>query len=187
MIQNVLNKIDPRVGLIFALTLLFVGAAHAGEFHYDSATHSIEMKGTILVGDGEKFSSLLQAHPDTENVELSASLGGEYTSSLAMSLEVKKRGLNTVSENYCHSGCAYIWLAGATREVIGSANPEIHLPYANATHEAFPKLTYAWFGALGLSSTFADAVVQSVGPTNSFVKLTPAFIAKFGGSKGQDA
>ena len=99
-----------------------------------------------------------------------------------MSLEVKKRGLNTVSTNYCRSGCAYIWLAGATRKVVGSANPEIHLPYGNASRQAYPQLTYSWFEALGLPSTFADAVVESVGPNNSFVKLTPAFLSKFGGT-----
>lgn len=169
-----------RTRLLFTLGLICSGPVQAGEFHYNGSTHSIEMRGTIQSGDGTTFSSLLRSHPETQSIELSGSVGGEYTSSLEISLEVKRAGLNTVSANYCHSGCAYIWLAGATRSVVGTANPEIHLPYANATREAYPKLTYAWLEALGLPSTFADAVVQSVGPDNDFVTLTPGFLTKFG-------
>lgn len=180
MICSFFTKPELRAGLLLALTLLCAAPASGGEFHYNDSTHSIQMKGTILAGDGQKFSALLRSHPETASVELLSSVGGEYNSSLQVSLEVKKRGLNTVSANYCHSGCAYIWLAGATRSVVGSANPEIHLPYANATGETFPKLTYAWLEALGLSSAFADAVVQSVGPDNNFVKLTPGFLTRFG-------
>jgi len=80
-----------------------------------------------------------------------------------------------------------MWLAGASRSVRGSANPEIHLPYSNATREALPGLTYAWLKALGLPATFADAVVRSVGPDNRFVKLTPAFLTRFGALKAQNA
>ncbi len=168
-----------RLAPLLALPLLCAAPAIGGEFHYDSASRSIELKGTIRAGDSLKFEELLHAHPETVSVELSSSVGGEYTNSLAMSLEVKKRGLNTVSSNYCHSGCAYIWLAGATRQVVGAA-PEIHLPYANATGETYPRLTYAWLAQLGLSSSFADAVVESVGPDNHFVKLTPGFLTRFG-------
>ena len=182
MIQSFFTKPNLRAGLLFALTLLCAAPAFGGEFHYDDATHSIEMKGTILAGDGQKFSELLRSHPETERVELLSSVGGEYNSSLQMSLEVRKRGLSTVSANYCHSGCAYIWLAGATRSVVGSANPEIHLPYANATGETYPKLTYAWLKQLGFPSAFADAVVESVGPSNKFVALTPGFLTRFGAS-----
>ena len=182
MIHACFTKTSLRSGLLFALTLLCAGPVHAGEFRYNGSTNSIEMKGTIHAGDGQTFSELLRSHPETESVQLSSSVGGEYTSSLAISLEVKRRGLNTVSSSYCHSGCAYIWLAGATRSVVGSVVPEIHLPYANATGETYPKLTYEWFEALGLSSTFADAVVQSVGPDNNFVKLTSRFLTKFGAS-----
>jgi hypothetical protein len=169
-------------GLLLALTLLGAGPVQAGEFRYNSATLSIEMKGTIRYGDGHKFSALLRSHPQTERVELSSSLGGEYTSSRAISLEVRRRGLHTVSSSYCHSACAYIWLAGATRSVVGSVVPKIHLPYADATGEALPRLAYEWLGAIGLSDTFAHAVVQSVGPDNTFVKLTPVFLAKYGAS-----
>ena len=109
MIRVLFNKFDFRVALLFAMALLFADPAQAIELRYNDATHSIEMKGKILVGDGMKFSSLLRSHPETENVELSASVGGEYNSSLQMSLEVKKHRLNTVSADYCHSGCAYIW------------------------------------------------------------------------------
>ena len=180
MIHRCFTKTSLRSGLLFALTLLSAAPVHAGEFRYNSSTRSIEMKGTIRAGDGQTFSMLLRSHPETESVELSSSVGGEYTSSLAISLEVKRRGLNTVSSSYCHSGCAYIWLAGATRSVVGSVVPEIHLPYANATGETYPTLVYEWFEALGLSSTLADAVVESVGPNNDFVKLTPRFLTKFG-------
>jgi hypothetical protein len=180
MFSSLFTKSNLRVTLLFFVPLLCARTVDAGEFRYNGETHSIEMKGTIRTGDGMKFSSLLKAHPETEGIKLLSSVGGEYTSSLEISLEVKRHGLTTVSSNYCHSGCAYIWLAGATRTVVGSANPEIHLPYANATGEVFPKLTYAWLEALGLSSTFADAVVQSVGPDNRFVKLTPDFLTKFG-------
>jgi hypothetical protein len=180
MINTLFTKAGLPAMFLAALALFSAGPVHAGEFHYDDSTRSIQMKGTILAGDGQKFSALLRSHPETETVELLSSVGGEYNSSLQMSLEVKSRGLHTVSSNYCHSGCAYIWLAGATRSVVGSANPEIHLPYANATHEAYPKLTYAWLERLGLSSAFADAVVEAVGPDNNFVKLTPGFLTKFG-------
>jgi len=169
-----------RPALLFVLAVLCAAPAHAGEFRYNSSTNSIEMTGKILAGDWRTFSALLQAHPQTENVELLGSVGGEYQSSLRMSLEVKKRGLNTVAANYCHSGCAYIWLAGATRSVVGSEAPKIHLPYANATGEVYPKLTYDWLEALGLPSSFADAVVHAVGPDNQFVKLTPGFLTRFG-------
>jgi hypothetical protein len=180
MLNAIFTKPNRRAAALVALVLLCIAPAHAVEFRYNSATLSIEMKGKILAGDGQKFTSLLRSHPEAQNVELLGSVGGEYNSSLEMSLEVKKRGLNTVSANDCHSGCAYIWLAGATRSVVGSANPEIHLPYANATGETYPGLTYAWFEALGLSSSFAHAVVEAVGPDNRFVKLTPGFLTKFG-------
>lgn len=186
MIHAFFTKAELRVGLLLGLALLGAAPVQGGEFLYHGSTLSIEMRGTIRPGDGTKFSSMLRSHPETQSVELSSSVGGEYTNSLAISLEVKKRGLNTVSSHYCHSGCAYIWLAGATRSVVGSADPEIHLPYANATGETYPKLTYAWLQALGLSSTFADAVVQSVGPDNQFVKLTPRFLSEFGASTAQD-
>jgi hypothetical protein len=182
MLYACFTKIRRRSGLLFALALLCADAVHGGEFRYNSANNSIEMTGTIRAGDGQTFSSLLRSHPETESVELSNSVGGEYTSSLAISLEVKQRGLNTVSSSYCHSGCAYIWLAGATRSVVGSVVPEIHLPYENATGQTYPRLTYQWFEALGLSSSFADAVVESVGPENNFVKLTPRFLTRFGAS-----
>lgn len=175
-----LGKTGLHNGLLFALALFCAAPVHAGEFRYQSSNRSIEMKGTIRVGDGQTFSSLLRSHPETESVTLSSSVGGEYTSSLAISLEIKRRGLNTVSSSYCHSGCAYIWLAGAKRSVVGSVVPEIHLPYANATGETYPELTYQWFEALGLSSSFADAVVRSVGPDNNFVRLTARFLTKFG-------
>jgi hypothetical protein len=187
MIKPLSLKLAVRSSLFFAIALLCSGTTHAGEFHYNDSTRTIEMKGTIRSGDGLKFSSMLRSHPETEIVELLASVGGEYNSSFEMSLEVKKHGLKTVSSSYCHSGCAYIWLAGVTRKVVGSATPEIHLPYANATGEAFPRLTYAWIEALGLSSTFADAVVQSVGPNNNFVKLTPEFLTKYGAFDGRAA
>lgn len=182
MLYAYFTKVRLRSGPLFALTLLCAGAAHGGEFRYNGANNSIEMKGTIHAGDGQTFSSLLRSHPETQVVELSKSVGGEYTSSLAISLEVKRRGLNTVASSYCHSGCAYIWLAGATRSVVGSVVPEIHLPYENATGQAYPRLTYQWFEALGLSSSFADAVVESVGPDNNFVKLTPRFLTNNGAS-----
>jgi hypothetical protein len=184
MTHTFFTRSGPRAIMILALALLGAGAAHAGDFRYNGATRSIEMSGTILTEDGQKFSALLRSHPETENVALSSSVGGEYTSSLSISLEVRKHGLATVSSSYCHSGCAYIWLAGATRTVVGSVNPEIHLPYANATRQAYPKLTYAWLQALGLPSTFADAVVRSVGADNHFIALTPAFLARFGATGG---
>jgi hypothetical protein len=177
---NVCFTTPLRSGLLFALTLLCAGPVHGGEFRYNGSTLSIEMKGTIHAGDEQTFSSLLRSHPETERVELSSSLGGEYTSSLAISLEVNRRGLNTVSSSYCHSACAYIWLAGATRSVVGSVVPEIHLPYGSTTRDAYPKLTYQWLEALGLSRKFADAVVRSVGPDNNFVKLTPRFLTRSG-------
>jgi hypothetical protein len=169
-----------RTALLFAVVLPWAGAAQAGEFRYNAETRSIEMKGTIRVGDGKTFSALLRAHPETESIRLLSSVGGEYTSAREISMQVKTHGLTTVSSNFCHSGCAYIWLAGARREVVGSANPEIHLPYKNETGEMIPRITYSWLDDLGLSSAFADAVVESVGPDNRFVKLTPAFLTKFG-------
>lgn len=180
MISTILTKLYRHLPLLIAVALLGAAPAHAGEFRYNAATNSIEMKGTIRVGDEHKFIALLRAHPETESVELLGSVGGEYTSALDISLEVRRRGLNTVSSNYCHSACAYIWLAGATRSVVGSESPKIHLPYLNETGEALPDLTYAWLEALGLSSTFADAVVRSVGPANDFVRLTPEFLTQFG-------
>lgn len=186
MLQIFFAKARLGLALLFGFVLLCAGPAFASDFRYNAATRSIEMQGTILVGDGAKFRALLRAHPETENVELLGSVGGEYTSSLEISLEVKKRRLNTVSTSFCHSGCAYIWLAGATRTNAGDA-PKIHLPYANETGEVYPKLTYSWLNALGLPGRFADAVVRSVGPDNNWVKLTPAFLSKFGALKDLQA
>jgi hypothetical protein len=179
-------KLISSFGLL-ATIILTASTSQSAEFRYDSSTASIEMAGTIRVGDDVTFVTLLRSHPETESVVLRGSVGGEYTSSLNMSLEIRKRGLDTVAAGYCHSGCAYMWLAGASRSVRGSANPEIHLPYSNATREALPGLTYAWLKALGLPATFADAVVRSVGPDNRFVKLTPAFLTRFGALKAQNA
>jgi hypothetical protein len=181
MLQAFFTKAHAGLALLFVAALLGAAPAQASDFNYNAATRSIAMKGTILVEDAAKFRALLRAHPETQSIELLGSVGGEYTSSLEISLEVKKRRLHTVSTSFCHSGCAYIWLAGATRSVAGDA-PKIHLPYANATGEVYPKLTYSWFAALGLSRDFADAVVSGVGPDNNWVKLTPAFLSKFGGS-----
>ena len=182
-----LIKAHLRIAMFFVVAMSGVAGAHAADFKYNKSENSIQMEGRIFAGDGLIFRSLLRSHPQIETVELSRSVGGEYTSSLEISMEIKKRGLNTVSSNYCRSGCAYIWLAGATRKVIGPTNPEIHLPYADATREALPKLTHAWLDALGLSSAFAHAVVRSVGPNNNFVKLTPEFLTKFGAFRKQDA
>jgi hypothetical protein len=186
MLQIFFVRTRLRLALALAMALFCLGPVHASEFHYNAASRSIEMKGTIVLGDGAKFRALLRAHPQTQSLELLGSVGGEYTSSREISLEVRKRGLNTVSTSFCHSGCAYIWLAGATRTVAGDA-PKIHLPYANASGELYPRLTYSWLAALGLPSRFADAVVRSVGPGNDWVKLTPAFLSRFGGAAGREA
>ncbi len=166
--------------LILALLPLCVTPSHASEFRYNETARSIEMKGTIRVGDEVAFSSLLRSYPGTQSVTLLGSVGGEYTSALEISLEIKRYGLKTVSSHYCHSACAYIWLAGASREVTSAAYPKIHLPYLNSTGQALPKLAYAWIKALGLPRALADAVVDGIGPDNAFVKLTPAFLAKSG-------
>ena len=181
MFNSFFTKFNWRIPLIFGLALLCAVPVQAGEFRYNSTTRAIEIKGTFHLGDERKFRALLRTHPETRTVKLLSSVGGEYTSALEISLAVKRAGLNTIAAGYCHSGCAYIWLAGASRAVVGADAPKIHMPYANATGEAYPHLTYAWLEALGLSAGFADAAVQSVGPDNRFVRLTPAFLKQFGG------
>ena len=183
MFHTIFNRFISIVSIVAILVMAAAVPVQAAEFHYSSKANAIVMQGTIRMGDGAKFKVLLRHHPQANSVILTKSVGGEYANSLEMSLEVQRRGLNTIAVDYCRSGCAYIWLAGARREVVRAANPEIHLPYANATGETFPNLTYAWLDALGFPSRFAYAVVKSVGPDNRFVKLTPEFLIKFGAAR----
>ena len=89
--------------------------------------------GELANQDYDKFYEIMAYHGDEIKDVWITSIGGSYNDGLLIGTDVKSLGLNTIALGECYSACAYIWLAGANRQVF-EHNPEdltfigIHMP-----------------------------------------------------------
>ncbi|CAN7686865.1 hypothetical protein LJR030_003147 [Rhizobium sp. LjRoot30] len=98
-----------------------VQAFAAEDIKSDEATKTIEIVGEITVRTPLAFRRALTNAPWAENVSLN-SPGGVVQSALLIAEEVKERRLSTIvpTGSGCASACAFIFLAGESREVRGA-------------------------------------------------------------------
>lgn len=85
-----------------------------------AAPESIVLASDITVATPLDLKRALQRRPGAKVIEL-ASDGGSVYGALLMAEEIHERGLNThVPEGFgCYSACAYVYFAGASRELEG--------------------------------------------------------------------
>lgn len=109
-----------------------------------AAPETIIIAGEITAATPLDFKRALLLRPNASTVEL-ASDGGSIYGALVIAMEIHERGLNThVPADFgCYSACAFLFFAGASREVDGELG--VHQVYADAS-----------FGAAEAQLTVAD-------------------------------
>lgn len=122
-----------RVKYIALAWLLAVSGAAAethtfGEFIVsdDQPTVAV-LNGPIFAHTPLDFRKMVDAFPTVETLGLN-STGGDVTAGLILALEVHDRAIDTVisTQSGCYSACAYVFLAGAQRQVDGEIG--VHMP-----------------------------------------------------------
>jgi hypothetical protein len=110
--------------------------------------------------------------------------GGASLTAIKMGLYIRSRGFKTaVADNaFCTSGCALLWLAGATRFVGKHSHLGLH---SAATMGAVPgknvyfnRLVTDYITQLGYSPEFAEYAVKA--PPQSMTWMTGADAKKYG-------
>lgn len=90
------------------------------------------LNGPIYSTAPLEFRRLLDEFPDVQTLGLNSD-GGDVTGGLLLALEIHDRAIDTVisAGAGCYSACAYVFLAGASRQVNGEIG--VHMP--RAVHE----------------------------------------------------
>lgn len=117
-----------------AIALLLVTPAAAethvyGSFRIDDAHPTIAvLAGPIAHHTPLDFRRMLDKHPGVEVLGLD-SPGGDVSAGLLLALEVHDQGISTniSTGRACYSACAYVFLAGAHRQVEGEIG--VHMPH----------------------------------------------------------
>lgn len=126
---------------VISLFYLIVFGYHISCFsaEINSFKSVITIKGVLNSGDDEIFLRTLVNNEATKSVVFSSCLGGSLQAGFKISQLIKRKKLNTVAKDECHSSCAYAFLAGAKRTFdpsIGSHFLGIHATTAtNGTYE----------------------------------------------------
>lgn len=92
------------------LFLMFFSPAISAEFSYNDNTQTLTLVGDIVASDYFRLSSALAVN-DVKYLKMT-SRGGDFSAGLNMGLLIKEYNVGTVASAYCHSSCAYMWLAG---------------------------------------------------------------------------
>lgn len=131
--QGLASPFVNRALSIIVLATLGAAPAAAETHAYGSFIISDEQP-TVAVLNGPIYSTaplefrrLLDEFPGVQTLGLNSD-GGDVTGGLTVALEVHDRAIDTViSEGMgCYSACAYIFLAGASRQVNGEIG--VHMP-----------------------------------------------------------
>ena len=114
--------------LFFALAAPVSAETHVfGAFVVDDAHPTVAvLNGPIAHHTPLDFRRVLDAFP-VQTLGLNSS-GGDVSAGLVLALEVHDRAIDTVisSDAGCYSACAYVFLAGAARQVDGLIG--VHIP-----------------------------------------------------------
>lgn len=120
--------------LLTIVALLALSAPAAAETHTFGAFIVDDTHPTVAVLNGPimhhtplDFRRVLDAFPGLETLGLNSG-GGDVSAGLILALEVHDRAIDTVisSDAGCYSACAYVFLAGASRQVNGVIG--VHMP-----------------------------------------------------------
>lgn len=107
----------------------------------DDMPDTIMLVEDITIAASADFFRALRARPEASRLVL-ISGGGSVYGALSIAFQVHERGMTTIvpAEGWCYSACAYIYFAGATRELPGelgvhqiSTEGEISLSGAQTT------------------------------------------------------
>jgi hypothetical protein len=127
----------------------------------------ISIAGTIWVGDAAKFKRVVEENNITKAIVDLSSTGGAMLEALSIGYQVKDRGLSTRTVNLCTSACAFIWLAGRERNLIGSVGfHTVSVRDKDGILHADPSgnaVVRAYYKNLGISET-ASHWLTSPGP-----------------------
>lgn len=117
-----------RIGAAVGLGLIIAQAAFAREGFTeigmfvlpDDMPDTIMLVEDITIAASADFFRALQTRPNARKLML-ISGGGSVYGALSIAFQVHERGMTTiVPENgWCYSACAYVYFAGATRELFG--------------------------------------------------------------------
>ena len=102
------------------LCLMAAVPAYAGQIAVlGGKVPAIGISGIIEIGDDKVFHDLIRSTPNA--VIVLAGPGGHVGPALAIGLEIRARGLQTLvpAGNSCASSCSLIWLAG-TKHLLGA-------------------------------------------------------------------
>ena len=104
----------------------------------DPALGRIMVSGNITPYSAIQFEAVVRANPQYQVVQLE-SLGGIVADADRMAALVRKRGLSTVSMEYCASACTDVFLAGKNRFLGPEARFGFHRTgYPSMPHDAPP-------------------------------------------------
>lgn len=120
--------------ILSALILASLAAPAAAETHIFGSFLIADDTPTVAVLNGPlahhsplDFRRLLDAFPNVQTLGLNSD-GGDVSAGLILALDVHDRAIDTVisSNSGCYSACAYVFLAGAHRQVDGEIG--VHMP-----------------------------------------------------------
>jgi hypothetical protein len=141
------------VGVRYMLALLLLCMLPAGTFaaeitftRHSPSVGYIAIKGDIQDWDLQRFTALVEEHPDTRLVVLE-SPGGRLQPALDIGTIIRKRGMGTAALGECASACAYIWMAGKPLVVSTNTHLGFHSPYNGEDDSSVSSVGNALVGA----------------------------------------
>ncbi len=156
------------LALVIQLACLAALPALAGQIKVvDGRTPAISIGGKIEIGDDKTFHDLAKTMPNP--LVVLASPGGLVAPAIAIGLEIRARGLQTLvpSGASCASACSFIWLAGAKRMLGDRAQVGFHAISASRdgrvlteTHTFDPALMHYLLG-LGYAGDATATIVNT--------------------------
>lgn len=106
------NKV---LSLFFIILLMNFNFSYAASFKAGKK-NTLYISGKLEFGDEKLFLEALKRNSDISDIIFEDCMGGALQAGFHISQEIKRRKLNTIASNQCHSACSYAFLAGKTRK-----------------------------------------------------------------------
>ena len=165
--------------IITALSLLLLAStADAASITHGTASNGNEfiiINGEIVVGDFEKFVTVVKEHPNANALILNSN-GGSVGEGMTIAQVVKFRGISTfvLNNNRCYSICAPIFFSGAKKFIQKGAMLGVHSAHDGVTGLRSDKtnsLITWYFGSLGYDIGLAEMWIDAEPDKMNFITV----------------
>jgi len=142
----------------------------------------IRLEGGIAQGTAERFTRVLEAHPEVDVVELS-SFGGRIAEAEYIAAQIRDRELDTMVVDQCLSACTDVMLAGRRRFAAMNADVGFHQPTMAGYNRLDDKLatedTRDAYLAAGIDPKFVERAFATASSEMWFPSLEEMRAANF--------